>query len=254
MKLREHSNGVGSPVLAVASLCFDYPDKPNVLHTMDFCVLPGERIGLIGTNGSGKTTLFLLLCGILKPADGSITLFEKPMIIGDFRSEIGMVFQNPDDQLFCPSVRDDVAFGPINMGLSPEEVEARVATALATTGVAHLRDRPPHHLSGGEKRMVAIAGVLAMQPQLIIYDEPDAYLDRRARRRLIRFLQESRETFLIASHDLDLVLEVCDRVLLIDSGRLVADGPPRDVMGNATLMEAHGLECPYALVDTSAPA
>ena len=237
----------------VASLSFSYPDKPDVLRDVSLKVLLGERVGLIGPNGAGKTTLFLAICGVLKPDAGEIVLFGKPMAHGDFRPEISMVFQNPDDQLFCPSVRDDVAFGPQNLGLSKGEVETRVTEALSMTGGLELADRPPHHLSEGEKRMVSIAGVLAMRPKLVIYDEPNANLDIRSRRRLIRFLQTSKETMLIASHDLELVLEVCDRVILMDEGRIVVNGNPCQVMGDVELMEAHGLERPHSLVPHTEP-
>lgn len=239
--------------LSVSGLSFSYPDRPGVLRGVELRVSPGERVGVIGPNGAGKTTLFHLLCGVLRPASGQVELFGKPVIPGEFRPEIGLVFQNPDDQLFCPSVRDDVAFGPQNMGLAPEEIHTRVAEALKTTGTWELADRPPHHLSGGEKRMVAIAGVLAMRPRLIVYDEPSASLDIRSRRRLIRFLQGSGETFLLSSHDLELVLEVCDRVLLMDEGRIVAEGAPRELLGDTGLMETHGLEKPHSLTPHTAP-
>jgi len=237
-----------APVLTVSNLWFSYPDKPNVLQAVSLQVMPGERVGLIGPNGSGKTTLFLEISGVLKPSAGDIVLFGKPVLNGDFRSDVGLVFQNPDDQLFCPSVRDDVAFGPRNMGLSKDEVEARVTEALSVVGAAELAERPAHHLSEGEKRMVTIAGVLAMRPRLLIYDEPSANLDIRSRRRLIRLLQASNETILVASHDLELILELCDRVVLIDNGRIIADGKPRDIMGDDKLMEAHGQEKPHSLV------
>ncbi len=210
-------------------------------------MLPGERVGLIGPNGAGKTTLFLLVCGVLKPGAGEISLFGEVLAYGDFRSEIGMVFQNPDDQLFSPSVWDDVAFGPRNLGLSQEDVSARVNEALTITSVPDLAQRAPHHLSGGEKRMVSIAGVLAMRPRLVVYDEPNANLDIRSRRRLIRFLQTSQGTTLIASHDLELILEVCGRAVLIDEGHTVANASPRELMGDVELMEAHGLERPHSL-------
>ena len=241
------------PALVVSGLSFSYPDKPDVLRNVSLDVLPGERVGLIGPNGAGKTTFFLAICGVLKQSAGEIALFGEPMRYGDFTPEIGMVFQNPDDQLFCPSVRDDVAFGPQNLGLSKEEVAARVTESLTTTGAMELADRPPHHLSGGEKRMVSIAGVLAMRPRLVIYDEPSANLDSRSRRRLIRFLQASQKTILVASHDLELVLEVCDRVILMDEGRIVANGNPRRMMGDAALMKAHGLEKPHSLVPHTEP-
>jgi cobalt/nickel transport system ATP-binding protein len=241
------------PALAVSGLCFSYPDNPDVLGGVSLEVMPGERVGLIGANGAGKTTFFLAVCGVLKPRAGEIVLFGEPMRPGDFRPEIGMVFQNPDDQLFCPSVWEDVAFGPQNMGLSNDEVAARVKEALTVTGVLDLADRPPHHLSGGEKRMVSIAGVLAMHPRLVVYDEPNANLDIRSRRRLIRFLQTARAAQLIASHDLELILEVCSRVILLDEGRIVADGEPRELMGDVALMEAHGLERPHSLVPHAEP-
>ncbi len=233
--------------LAVTDLSYSYPDNPGVLRDVNSRIRPGERVGFIGPNGAGKTTLFLLFCGVLKPDQGQIVLFGEPLTYGRFRSEIGMVFQNADDQLFSPSVWDDVAFGPRNLGLTKEEVEDRVTESLSITGVLDLADRAPHHLSGGEKRMVSIAGVLAMHPQLVIYDEPSANLDMCSRRRLIRFLQASQETFLIASHDLELLLEVCDRVVLLDKGQIIADRHPRAVMGDVDLMEAHGMECPYSL-------
>jgi len=239
--------------LVVSGLSFSYPDQPDVLREVSLKVLAGERVGLIGPNGAGKTTFFLVSCGVLKPNAGEVVLFGKPMVHGDFRPEIGMVFQNPDDQLFCPSVWDDVAFGPQNLGLSSGEVKDRVTEALLMTGMLELADRAPHHLSGGEKRMVSIAGVLAMRPRLVIHDEPSSNLDIRSRRRLIRFLQASAETLLVASHDLELILEVCDRVILMDEGRIVANGDSRQVMGDVELMEAHGLERPHSLVPHTEP-
>ncbi|MBL7209389.1 MAG: ABC transporter ATP-binding protein [Dehalococcoidia bacterium] len=243
-----HQESLPKPALAVSGLWLSYPDRPNVLHDVSLEVMSGERVGLIGPNGAGKTTLFLGICGVLKPSAGEILALGRPVVNGDFRPEVGLVFQNPDDQLFCPSVRDDVAFGPRNMGLSKDEVEARVPEALSTVGLLELADRPAHHLSEGEKRMVSIACVLAMEPQLVMYDEPSANLDIRSRRCLIRLLQASKETMLIASHDLELVLEVCNRVVLIDGGRIIADGNPRELMADDKLMEAHGQEKPHSLV------
>ncbi|NEO81874.1 MAG: ABC transporter ATP-binding protein, partial [Moorea sp. SIO4G3] len=194
--------------LAIDSLYFSYPDQPDSLRNINLTIKPGERIGLIGPNGAGKTTLFLTICGVLKPTRArGMLLFGKPVVAGEFRPEIGLVFQNPDDQLFSPSVWDDVAFGPENMGLPAVDVEQRVQQALSLTGVEHLAARVPHNLSGGQKCMVAIAGVLAMGPSLVLYDEPSANLDLRSRRRLISFLKRSEETILISSHDLELILE-----------------------------------------------
>lgn len=235
---------VAAPALVVEDLTCGYPDRPAVLEYLSLSVQPGERVGLVGPNGSGKTTLFLVACGILPPTTGRVALFGQSVVTGQFYSAVGMVFQNPDDQLFCPSVRDDIAFGPTNLGLSPAEITTRVEQAAQQTGVDHLLERPPQHLSGGEKRMVAIAGVIAMQPSLIFYDEPDAYLDRRARRRLRQFLQCHPAASLIASHDLELVAEVCQRVIVLDTGQLVADGLPADILSDVALMERHGLDVP----------
>lgn len=236
-----------SPAIAIQNLQVSYPDKPSILQRLDLQVRRGDRLGVIGPNGAGKTTCFLSICGLLKPTAGEILILGKTVVPGDFRPEVGLVFQNPDDQLFSASVWEDVAFGPENLGLPPAEVEDRVKQALALTGTVHLADRPPHHLSGGQKRMVAIAGVLAMQPQIMIYDEPSANLDSRSRRRLIEFLQMSQETLVIASHDLEFILEVCERVVLLDGGQVMADGPCREIMANAELMERHALERPHSL-------
>ena len=241
------------PALTVSGLWLSYPDRPDVVQDVSLKVMPGERVGLIGPNGAGKTTFFLGLCGVLKPSAGEIVVLGKPVVNGDFRPEVALVFQNPDDQLFCPSVWDDVAFGPQNMGLLKDEVKVRVTEALSVAGAVELADRPAHHLSEGEKRMVSIAGVLAMRPRLLIYDEPSANLDIRSRRRVIHLLQESKETLLIASHDLELVLEVCNRVVLVDNGRIIADGDPRKIMGDDRLMEAHGQEKPHSLVPHRIP-
>jgi len=234
--------------IAVRDLSVRYPDCPPVLRDLNVTIREGERVGTIGPNGAGKTTLFLSLCGVIQATSGEIDLFGQPVQMGEFRPELGLVFQNPSDQLFCATVWDDVAFGAENMGLSPADVDRRVSRALEVTGVADLAQRPPHHLSGGQKRMVAIAGIIAMQPRVVIYDEPSANLDLRARRRLIDFLQQSRETLLISSHDLEMLLEVCDRVIVIDEGHVVADGAPQEIMGDRELMEAHGLEKPHSLI------
>jgi cobalt/nickel transport system ATP-binding protein len=241
------------PVLTARGLSFSYPDTPDVLNDVAIEVMPGERVGLIGPNGAGKTTLFLVICGVLKPNGGELSLLGQPVAFGKFNPRAALVFQNPDDQLFCPTVREDVAFGPQNMGLPKEEIEARVKEALATVGASRFADRPVHHLSEGEKRIVSIASVLAMRPELVMYDEPSANLDIRSRRRLIHILQSSAETILVASHDLELILEVCGRVILIDEGKIIAEGDPRQIMGDEQLMEAHGQEKPHSLVPHQIP-
>ncbi|GAB4531507.1 MAG: ABC transporter ATP-binding protein [Pleurocapsa sp.] len=233
--------------ISVENLCFSYRKERAILTDVNLEIAVGETVGLIGANGAGKTSLFLTICGILTPTYGEIKLFNRLIEAGKFNPEIGLVFQNPDDQLFCPTVRDDIAFGLENIGLSAEEIETRIEAALSLTGVSHLADRIPHQLSGGEKCMVAIAAVLAMLPQVVLYDEPSANLDLRARRRLIRFLQASHETIMVSSHDLELILEVCDRVILLHQGRIVADGNPQEIMSNRSLMESNGLEVPHSL-------
>ncbi|MEL6813389.1 MAG: ABC transporter ATP-binding protein [Cyanobacteria bacterium J06598_3] len=234
--------------IATQNLTFQYPNHKPVLNSLSLSIHTGQRVGIIGHNGCGKTTLFMLLCGVLTPNSGTISLLNSPVEPGQFRPEIGMLFQDPDDQLFSPTVREDIAFGPENMGFSAEVVSQRVDEALSTTGTDFLAERTPHHLSGGEKQMVAIASLLAMQPQVVLYDEPTASLDMRTRRRLISFLQRSTETMLVSSHDLEFILDVCDRVLLIDNGQIIADGDPMTIMGNQPLMEAHGLEKPHSLI------
>ena len=237
-------------VLKVKNLNFSYGENILNLEDINISINLGEKIGLIGGNGAGKTTLFLLICGILSPQNGKIILFDKPITTGEFRSEIGLVFQNPNDQLFCPTVWDDVAFGCENMALSPSEIKTRVTEALSLTGVLHLANRIPHHLSGGEKCMVAIASILAMKPQLILYDEPSANLDLKARRRLINFLKKSQEILIISSHDLEMILEVCDRIILLHQGKIIITGKPQEIMKNKALMENHNLEIPHSLLNS----
>jgi len=248
-----HEDYSVEPVLTTTDLSFSYPDRTDVLKEFNIEIKPGEKVGLVGPNGSGKTTFFLLVCGVLKPSEGDILLFGNMVHSGEFCPDVGLVFQNSDDQLFSPSVWEDVAFGPQNMGLSAEEIEARVRTALQTTGCTGLSDRPVHHLSQGEKRMVAIAGVLAMHPRLIIYDEPSANLDIRSRRRLIKMLQESEHATLVASHDLEMILEICHRVVLIDQGNVVAEGVPQNIFADEELMEVHGQERPHSLIPHKLP-
>jgi cobalt/nickel transport system ATP-binding protein len=253
----EHSSKLNrsvGPVLDIAGLSFYYQDKAYVLKDINLGIRPGERVGVVGPNGTGKTTLFMLISGVLKPTAGEVRLFNKPVLPGKFYPDIGVVFQNPNDQLFCPSVYDDVAFGPRNMSLSREEVDARVREALDITGIAEMGHRPPHHLSGGQKRLVAIAGVLAMRPRLMVYDEPTSNLDMRFRRRLIKLFKNSpQEATVVASHDLEFVLEVCSRVILMDGGSIIAAGNPEEILGNVELMEAHGLERPHSLVPHARP-
>jgi cobalt/nickel transport system ATP-binding protein len=237
--------------IQVRDLTFAYPDGAVALDSLSFDVASGESVGVVGPNGAGKTSLFLCLSGVLRPKStllrvGGLDLHD-PGQRRQLPAQIGIVFQNSDDQIFNATVFDDVAFGPLNLELPPDEVRKRVAEALERVGLTGLDERVPFHLSGGEKRRVALAGVLAMRPSILLLDEPSMYLDPRGRRELIHLLPTLAGTRLIASHDLELILQTCDRVLLLDRGRFVADGPARSLLADAALMEAHGLEVPYSL-------
>lgn len=235
-------------IITVENLSFDYEDRKNVLSDISFSVSEGETLGFIGPNGAGKTTLFHLLCGILEPKTGKIRLKGKEVRPKIFNPVIGYIFQNPDDQLFSAIVYDDLAFGPLNLGLSKEEANLRVNYALEITGCSELKNRSPHHLSGGEKRMVSIASILTMKPEVIIYDEPTSNLDMRVRRSLITFINSGKETTIVSSHDLEFVLEICERVIILDRGKIVADGISHEVMDDKDLMLSHGLERPHSLL------
>ncbi len=235
----------------VDSLTFAHAHGPPVLQGVSFAIRPGECVGLVGPNGAGKTSLFLCLAGVYQRRGGTIRVAALDPARKDERKElpahVGIVFQDSDDQLFSSTVLDDVAFGPLNLGLPADEVRVRVTEALERVGLPGFEQRVPFHLSGGEKRRVALAGVLAMRPEVLLLDEPSSQLDPRSRRGLIRLIQSLEGTKLIATHDLEMVLETCSRVLLLDAGRLVVDGPAHEVLANATLMEGHGLEVPYSL-------
>jgi cobalt/nickel transport system ATP-binding protein len=244
-------DSAGHP-LAARHLSHTYPDGRAALHDVSFAVAAGERVALVGANGAGKTTLFLRLCGVLPGPRGQATVAGlDPADPGHRRKlpeRVGVVFQNPDDQLFSPSVFDDVAFGPLNLGLPAEAVRERVAEALERVGLPGHADRVPHALSGGEKRRAALATVLAMRPGVLLLDEPTMFLDPRGRRGLIRLLNDLPGTALVATHDLEFVLDTCPRAVILDAGRVAADGPARELLADADLMTAHGLEVPPRLV------
>ncbi len=234
--------------VAVEDLTFSYPNGHAVLDQLSMTVKPGEKVALLGPNGAGKTTLALHLNGVLELQAGSIKVNGIPINednLSEIRRRVGMVFQNADDQLFMPTVREDVAFGPANLGLTKEQQAERVREALDAVDAIDFVDRTPHHLSGGEKRRVAIATVLAMHPDVLVLDEPTSGLDPFGRRELANLLKSLDLTQLVITHDLPLALELCPRSVIISNGRVVADGPTPEVLADSQLLAAHRLELPY---------
>jgi len=237
-------------IVEVHDLEFTYPDGTSALQGVSFRVAHGESAAIVGANGAGKSTLLLHLNGYLAPTRGTVR-------IGDFlltketlkqvRRTVGMVFQDPDDQLFMPTVYDDVAFGPLNLGLAAHDVDVQVANALAIVGAGHLKNRPPYKLSGGEKRAVSIATVLSMSPDILVMDEPTSNLDPKARRKLIELLKTFRHTKIIATHDLDMVIDLCERTIVMHNGRVTADGPTTEIFQNDALLEVSHLEKPLRI-------
>jgi cobalt/nickel transport system ATP-binding protein len=227
-------------------LTYRYPNGHVALSAVDLHVGHGERVAVLGPNGAGKTTLMLHLNGLLT-GEGSLEVAGLPVTparLGELRARVGLVFQDPDDQLFMPSVREDVAFGPLNMGLSRADVLQRVDEALAAVRMGHAADRAPHELSMGERRRVAIATVLAMDPELLVLDEPSANLDPRARRELLDVLEAIDRTMLVVTHDLAFAAELCERAVVLSGGRVVADAPCDEVLDDAGLLASHDLELP----------
>ncbi len=236
--------------LEAKELHFSYPDGRRAVNGLSFEMHHGDSVGIVGANGAGKSTLLMLLTGLLQAESGEviigdIKLTRKTMHM--IRERVGMVMQDPEDQLFMPTIYEDVAFGPRNFGLDESEIEARVKSALDVVGIAHLKDRAPFRLSGGEKRAAAIASVLSMQPDILIMDEPSAGLDPKARRRVISLLGSFQHTKIITSHDLDMILELCKRVIVLKEGAIAADGPAAEILANAQLMDGCGLELPLSL-------
>ncbi len=235
---------------------FQYPDGTGALKGISFTITHGESVGLVGANGAGKSTLLLQVNGSMLPSSGRVRVGDLDVTKKtrqEIRKKVGLIFQNPDDQLFMPTVYEDVAFGPLNLGMSTERVAERVSSALETVGCAGLRDKPPHHLSGGQRRAVAIATVLAMEPDILVMDEPSSGLDPKSRRTLITLLRGFRHTKIIASHDLDLILDVCERCLIIKDGRIEADGPVESILTSKPLLEENNLELPLSLQRPSKP-
>jgi len=236
--------------IEIKDVSFTYPDGNKAVKNVTISVTHGESVGIIGANGAGKSTLLMLLMGIIFPSKGEIRIGDILMskkTLPIIRQRIGLVFQDSDDQLFMTTVYDDVAFGPRNMGLSEEEVEGRVKEALETVGIYHLKDRAPFKLSGGEKKAAAIASVLSMKPDILVMDEPSSGLDPQSRRRLINLLNSFEHTKIITSHDLDLIMDTCKRVIVIKEGSVKADGNAMDILSDAKLLNDCGLELPLSL-------
>jgi cobalt/nickel transport system ATP-binding protein len=239
---------MNAPVLDVRGLAFAYPDGHQALFGVDLHVHRGERVALLGPNGAGKTTLVLHLNGILTAGAGQVSvsgLAVEKSNLREIRRRVGIVFQDPDDQLFLGSVRQDVAFGPANLGLTGAALEQRVMSALDQVGMADFADRPPHHLSFGQRRRVAVATVLAMEPEILVLDEPSSNLDPASRRELADILRGLDVTVLMVTHDLPYALELCPRSVVLSDGVVVADGPTFDVLTDGPLMAAHRLELPW---------
>ena len=242
-----------SIALEIEDLHYRYPDGTVALRGISFIVEEGSCVGLIGPNGAGKSTLMLHLNGLLPE---SISAEQPIKIMGEaigpdngleVRKKVGLLFQDANDQLFCPTVYDDVAFGPRQMGYGEMSVGDRVSKALKQVGLAGSENRPPHHLSGGQKRRACLAGVLACDPKILVLDEPTADLDPRGRRELKSLLRDLTLTRIIATHDLEMVAELCDQVIVLDGGQVVGAGMTRDILTNAEMMERHGLEVPHIL-------
>lgn len=237
-------------IVEAKELQYAYPDGTKALNGVSFRITHGESVGIVGANGAGKSTLLLHLNGCLLPSAGMLKVGDHLLsrgTVSHIRRVVGTVFQDPDDQLFMPTVGEDVAFGPGNMGLPAEDVESRVSHALEAVKAAHLRKRPPHRLSGGEKRAVAIATVLAMSPSILVMDEPTSSLDPQARRRLIGLLRTFTHTKIVATHDLDMVMDLCQRTIVLHEGRVLADGPSGEILADESLMANAGLEKPLRL-------
>jgi cobalt/nickel transport system ATP-binding protein len=236
--------------IEINNLNFTYPDRSRALTDINLSIYEGESVGIIGPNGAGKSTLLLHLNGLLNE-NSNIKIFDKSITketIAFIRRKVGFVFQDPQDQLFMPTVYEDVAFGPVNLGLSQQETDKRVNLALSEVGLLDKKNHSSHHLSLGQQRRLSLATVLSMSPQILVLDEPNSNLDHASRRHLIDLLKNFNVTEVIATHDLELVLELCSRVILLDAGMIVSDGQTRQILANQTLLSSHGLEVPPSLL------
>jgi cobalt/nickel transport system ATP-binding protein len=237
-------------IVQAEDLHYTYPDGKVALQGLSFLITHGESVAIIGANGAGKSTLLMHLNGVILPQKGMVRIGEMPVTretLPNIRRTVGTVFQDSDDQLFMPTVFDDVAFGPLNLGLPKEEVEKKVRETLEKVGALHLINRATHRLSGGEKRSVAIATVLAMAPDILVMDEPTSNLDPKSRRNLIELLKSFTHTKIIATHDLDMAMDLCTRTIVLSEGKIIADGPTSDILINEQLLHKSHLEKPLSL-------
>ena len=245
-----------TPSLSVRGLAYAYPDGHQALFGVDLEIAKGERVALLGANGAGKTTLVMHLNGLLGGGLGEVQVAGLPVApenLREIRRRVGVVFQDPDDQLFMPTVRDDVAFGPANLGLTGAALEARVRDALEQVEMTEFADRPPHHLSFGQRRRVAVATVLAMEPEILVLDEPSSNLDPASRRELADVLRSLDITVLMVTHDLPYAFELCERSVILADGVVVADGPTRSILLDDQVMRANRLELPFGFDPASTP-
>lgn len=246
-----------TPSLEISGLAFSYPDGHQALFGVNLQLMPGERVALLGPNGAGKTTLVLHINGILAAGLGEIKVAGLPVVEENFREirrRVGVVFQDPDDQLFMPTVAEDVAFGPRNMGIEGEELDRRVRAALEAVDMVDFADRPPHHLSFGQRRRVALATVLVMEPEILVLDEPSSNLDPASRRELADILRGLDVTVLMVTHDLPYAFELCPRSVILSRGVIVADGSTKDILSDEAVMHEHRLELPFGFDPSRTPS
>ncbi|GAB4366225.1 MAG: ABC transporter ATP-binding protein [Calditrichia bacterium] len=235
-------------ILKAENLSYRYPDKTLAIDNISFTLREGQKLAVIGPNGSGKSTLLTLLNGVRR-GEGYLEVFGYPVKkenLEKIKKWVGLIFQNPDDQLFCPTIFEDVAFGPLNLGLFPDEVARRVKAALHNVGLVGYEERSSFHLSYGERKLASIATVLAMHPRLLAMDEPTSNLDLAHRRKIIRWIQESTQSFIITTHDLDMALQTCSRVILLNRGKIVRDGLAEEILLDEKLLEENDLELPLS--------
>jgi cobalt/nickel transport system ATP-binding protein len=237
-------------MIEVRNLKFAYDESRVVIDDISFDIADGECVGIVGRNGAGKSTLISLMMGLVYAQSGTITLDAVVITkktVGKIREIAGLVFQNPDDQLFMPNVFDDIAFGLRNMKMSEDEVKKTVNMTLEKMEIAHLADRPPHKLSGGEKRIVAMSTVLAMNPSILLLDEPTSFMDHQARRNTMNILQSLKQTRIITTHDIELVVDICDKVILLEKGQIAAMGDTVQILSDQGIMTSCKMEIPYRL-------